>query len=584
MSFHYDLTQLKNREQLIDFLGLNKEMFESTLTFDPSLKKISEPSINGIKTISIPLFFMHAIPKKNIRRGHRIVWEITYLKNEYKTLARRLSSFFSYKLKNFPHDRAFGFIGGRNIRENARDHCGHKNLLCVDLKNFFPSIQATRIADFFKSIGMTTDVSDSLSQFVTIGGSLPLGFPTSPIISNAICLPMDEDLETLARKHQATFSRYADDISFSSNGPLPPLENITRCIRQHGFELAEEKTRASKIGQAHYVTGLSVSDSLQPHVPRLKKRRLRQEIYYAEKYGLDDHLHHIGINDPRIIQQQINRLDGLVKFIAHHEPKLASHLKPTWTKVLQVSGNSPSFEPKNQSRAPFYIYIDEAEYIQPNGIKLLALAMSVSQHQEEITQATQKILEATLSDLWAAGNRDAILKKGMHFADATEDLRLIYVDRMRSLPFQGYVAMAQLPSAADYEATYLRLLAAMTKRRLMAAESQFAHFVFEENDKVRRSLIYETVMSAFDSLKSSNNRHPEFCEISYEGKPSLDISVPDFLLGVLGKYFKTKPEAEGKPTSRDVLLFERIRDKYRLILDLDNSIEYSRRRPITPWQ
>jgi len=583
MSFKYDLTQLKNRDQLISFLGLNEEAFENVLAFDPSTKNFSEFPDNEISLIGLPHFLRHEIPKKNRRLGHRTVWEPTFLINDYKALARRLNNFFAHKLEGFPHSRSFGYIGGRNIRENARDHCGHKHLVSVDLKDFFPSIKTLRIAAFLRLTGMASTVADLLSRFATIEGSLPLGLPTSPTIANAICLPMDIELEALAQKCGATFSRYADDMSFSSDGTLPSQEDMATCIQRHGFEIAESKTRISKLGQAHYVTGLSVSDPAQPHVPRSKKHRLRQELYYAGKYGLDDHFHHLGINDPRLIQREINRLDGLVKFTAYHEPRLSAHLKTAWPKILQESGNRPSFKPKNQHRTPFYIHVDESEYVRPDGDRVLALAMVVSQHQEQINWMAQEVLDATLSDMWVAGNRKAIEEKGVHFSDATEDMRLAYIERMRSLPFEGYVSMARLPSAADYEVKYLRLLNAMIKRRLMAAESQLACLVFEKNDKVRQEAIRKTVMAAYDSLRKSNNRHPKQCCVEFVGKPNLGMSAPDFLLGALGKYLTNGPEQEGRPTARDKLLFERIRDKYRLILDVDNWIEYSRRRPITLW-
>jgi RNA-directed DNA polymerase len=67
------------------------------------------------------------------------------------------------------------------------------------------------------------------------------------------------------------------------------------------------------------------------------------------------------------------------------------------------------------------------------------------------------------------------------------------------------------------------------------------------------------------------------------GKPNLGMSVPDFLLGVLGKYLKSGADIEGKPVLRDKLMFERLRDKYRLIFDLDSGVEYSRRNSILPW-
>lgn len=439
------------------------------------------------------------------------------------------------------------------------------------------------MAELLVSANIASPVADLLSRFVTIGGALPLGLATSPVIANAICLPMDRDLEALAQNSGATFSRYADDISFSSDDPRPSQEDVVACIQRHNFEISKLKTRASKLGQAHYVTGLSISDPTQPHIPKKKKRRLRQELYYAGKHGLDDHFCHLGINDHRLIQREINRLDGLVKFTAHHEPTLSSRLKSEWGTLLKVSGYRPSFEPKNQSKIPFCIFVDEAEYTRPDGSRTLALAMTSSQHQDQVNQATLKIQETITSDVWVAGNPAVIAKKGLHFSDASEDMRLIYVERMRSLPFEGYVAMAQLPGAADYEAIYLKLLNAVIKRRLMAAESQCAYLIFEKNDKVSQDAIRSAVAKAYDSLEKSHNRRPKTYRVDFVGKPSLGMSVPDFLLGVLGKYLATGPDQTGKPPARDKLLFERIRDKYRLILDVDDWTEYSRRRPIAPW-
>jgi hypothetical protein len=572
MAFKYDLTCIQNESQLTRFIGIDDGDFERVLRFDPFAS-------DATALTYLQPFYRHEIPKKNSRRGHRTVWEITQLKSNYKALARRLNNFFEHKLEGFPHPRTFGYIGGRNIRENARDHCGHKNLISFDVKDFFTSIETPRIAALLRSMGMMPTVADLLSGFVTIGGSLPLGLPTSPTIANAVCLPIDKELEAVAQRFGATFSRYADDMSFSSNGELPTQNEIAECLLGSRFELAESKTRKSKLGQAHYVTGLSISDPGQPHVPRYKKRRLRQELFYANKYGLYDHFGRLGINDSHVIQREINRLDGLIKFTAYHEPRLSAHLKTTWVNILQASGARTSFEPKDQERTPFYIYVDEAEYIR-GGNRVLALAMAVSQHQIQVNQATQDVLEGVLSDPWAAGNRDALARKGVHFSDSTQDVRLSYVEKMRFMPFEGYVAMAHLPTAADYESTYLRLLNAMIKRRLMAAESKFASFVFEQNDKVSQTAIREAVMDAYLSLKRSDNRHPKACYVEFAGKPNLGLTVPDFLLGVLGKHIAAAPAQEGKPLARDTLLFERIRDKYRLILDMDSNIEYSRRRPI----
>ena len=95
-----------------------------------------------------------------------------------------------------------------------------------------------------------------------------------------------------------------------------------------------------------------------------------------EKFGVDDHFRRIGINDADVIQQAVNSIDGMVKFVAHHEPRIAAPLKSQWNEILRINSKKPSFKPKKQNREPFYIFIDEAEF-ERAGKKMLALAMSV---------------------------------------------------------------------------------------------------------------------------------------------------------------------------------------------------------------
>lgn len=587
MTFPADFRRVTSREALIVAIGTDGAMFDAILAFDPptSRDKQREAERQAVQAVSIsdvPVFFRHDIPKRNRKRGYRTVWEPLLVKPEYKALARRLETFFRIALPGYPHDAVYGYRPGRNIRENAAAHAGHAALLTADLQDFFPSISKNRIAQLFEALGIVPSVADLLARFVTIGGALPLGLPTSPVISNAIALPLDLACEALAKSMDATYTRYADDLSFSSDAKLPELDALRQLAQQQGFLLAEQKTRRSKIGQAHYVTGLSISDPAQPHVPRVRKRRLRQELYYAGKFGLADHFRHLGVNDPRVIQQEVNRIDGTVRFLAHHEPTIATQIKIRWRAALQAEGMKPSFVPRGQHRAPFYLFIDEAEF-ERGGRKILAIGMTVSQHGPRMVTEGQQVLAAALADMFLDGDAEALRKRGLHYVDATEDLRIEYIKRLAGMRFEGYVAFAEYDGPHSYEETYLRLLGAMIERRLKAAESQFAFLYFEENDKVSAARVEALVQRAFDGLVASNDRRPAGFRIQPVSKPHLGISAPDFLLGVLGKYLKSKPAPLGKPEPRDRLLFERLRDKYRLILDLTTWTEYSRRRPILPW-
>lgn len=585
MAFSYDFRPLGTREALRNFLALDEAIFEAVLAFDPvrsdGTSETRDPS--AVSVIELPLFFRHHIPKKNTARGYRTVWEPAMeLKSVYKLLARRLDSFFRLRLDGYPHDCVYGFRTGRNIRENASVHAGHKFLLATDITNFFPSVSKARIKTLFRDLGLTEEASSILSRFVTIGGQLPLGLPTSPTISNAITLPIDIALQSLANESRVTYSRYADDLSFSGNDGLPDIGQVGRILAVHDFQIADSKTRRSKIGQAHYVTGLSISDPAGPHVPRKMKRALRQELHYARKFGLEEHLEHLGGSDDRTAQMQVNRLDGMVKFVSHHEPTQAAAWKVGWGEILRKSGQRASFAPKNQHRTGFHILVDEAEYLR-NGKKVLAIGMAVSQHLSEMVLESRRVLSAATSDVWAAGKPEVVRKKGLHFADAHPDLRLDYVEALRAMPFEGYVAFAEYDSPASYERTYIRLLEVMLPRRLMAAESRSADFYFEKNHKVSEKAVEACVWRAYSDLRKRNDRHPERFGIEFVAKPNLMIPAPDFLLGVMGRYLQSQPAVDGDPFPRDHLMFERLRDKYRVILDVSNDVEYSRRRPIERW-
>ncbi|MBW6528532.1 reverse transcriptase family protein [Sphingomonas sp. RHCKR7] len=575
---------MTNREALIAAIGTDLATFDAVLDFVPPPRRVGSeaPETEKVQVLEIPVFLRHDIPKRRRKGEFRTAWEPVLAKSEYKALARRLDSFFRLTLAGFTHDCAFGFLPGRNIRENATVHSGHRHLLGVDVQDFFPTITRARIERLFTEVGVETSVAELLARFVTIGGSLPLGLPTSPVLSNAVSLPIDVACDALAARRGAVYTRYVDDMSFSSDDELPDVEDVRRILAENGFGLSERKTRRSRIGQAHYVTGLSVSDGVGPHVPRERKRRLRQELHYARKFGLADHLRHLGVNDDRVIQQQVNRLDGMVRFVVHHEPRIAPRLRTEWRALLKDNGMSPSFVPRGQHRAPFYMFIDEAEFDR-DGERILALCIAITQHGPLIAGEGAAILAAAMTDPFSDGNVDALRRRGLHFADATEDLRLAYVTRLASMRFEGFVAFADLPDPAAYEETYLRLLGAMIERRLMAAESQYAYVFCEANDKVGRGGIEECVATAQRRLKDRDDRRPVGVGVEFVNKPHLGISVPDFLLGVLGRYLRSPPVPDGRPERRERLMFERLRDKYRLILDLTDWTEYSRRRPIRPW-
>ncbi|KPD12637.1 reverse transcriptase family protein [Phaeobacter sp. 11ANDIMAR09] len=579
MAFDYDLRRVKTKDQLLTYIGLEDIFFTNASDFDVHKyeARLAEPLVEmGIAQLHFSPFYKHEIPKRNPKRGSRVVWEASgHLNNALKSLARRLTLFFEMIISNFPHPHNCGYVRGRNTRDNAQFHIGAKYILKSDIENYFPSISLRRLISFFESLGVNSGIAMQLSHFLCIDQKLPLGLPTSPIIANAISHFMDIDLNGLADKYKAVYSRYADDLTFSSNGNLPQVSEVSEIVARHKFQLSSDKTKYSTRGQNHYVTGLSVSEENAPHAPRKMKLALRQELYFSKKYGLNDHLDHLGISDSYQRQSYINHLDGRVKYVAFQEPRLASKIGPLWQEVLEDSGEAVNYSPKNQHQTSFQFYVDETEFTL-DGEKYLALGISASQHQEQLNNVTKRIWEDYIANPWSDGDLDAITKNGIHFTDTTEDLRRTYLTALQPLPFTGYIVFGKL--GVDYQGCYLSLLKTVLKRRLMAAESRGAYFYFEQTSKVTKSAITETVKAAWSELKNDNNRHPEFVATEIVDKSYFGIAVPDFMLAVFRRYLMA--DSKDKQYRRKVNMFEMLRDKIRVIVNADTGEEFGRRNPI----
>ena len=211
------------------------------------------------------------------------------------------------------HSAAHGFLPARSVLTNALAHAGADVLVKLDLKDFFPTIHWKRVKGLLRKAGVSEQVATLLSllsteaprQLVEFRGktlhvatgprSLPQGAPTSPAITNALCLRMDRRLSALARDLGFTYTRYADDLAFSfrktAERRRPALgilvEKTKDILKSEGFTLNAKKTRVLRRGAAQRVTGLTVNDA-GPQVPAARVardvlRRLRAAIHNRAK-------------------------------------------------------------------------------------------------------------------------------------------------------------------------------------------------------------------------------------------------------------------------------------------------------------
>jgi hypothetical protein len=198
------------------------------------------------------------------------------------------------------HGAAQGFLAGRSILSNAAAHTGSKIVLKMDVKEFFPTVTWRRVKGVFRRAGYREQIATLLAllcteaprevvefegktYYVSLGPRcLPQGAPTSPALTNALCLRLDRRLAGLARKLGWRYTRYADDLTFSlpagHKGP-PRLGALLGCVRRvveaEGFRVKPEKTRVHRAGGRQSVTGLVVNGDGPPRVPRKLRRQLR---------------------------------------------------------------------------------------------------------------------------------------------------------------------------------------------------------------------------------------------------------------------------------------------------------------------
>lgn len=187
-----------------------------------------------------------------------------------------------------------GFVKNRSILTNARMHMGHKNILNLDIQDFFPSVTQDMVKSLFQQTGYGESAAEALAKICCYEGKLPQGAPTSPYISNLILKNMDQELENFCQKKDITYTRYADDMSFSSNQEIyGHLKDIRAVIQRYSFQINEKKTCYYQDPHRKIVTGLVVKET-EVCVPKKFKRKLRQEIYYCRQLGVQKHLDNTG--------------------------------------------------------------------------------------------------------------------------------------------------------------------------------------------------------------------------------------------------------------------------------------------------
>ncbi|MEC9093515.1 MAG: reverse transcriptase domain-containing protein [Planctomycetota bacterium] len=248
------------------------------------------------------------IPKRN--GGQR---KITAPNSELKKIQRLLLKKLFNGLE--VHPQATGFRKQISFVENARCHQSQKIVVKIDLVDFFPSINSDRVERFFSKIGWGGKASKLLTRLTTHDNCLPQGAPTSPVLSNLVSKRLDSRLSQLAARHQAIYTRYADDItlSFSTSKPENGLNKFIgscfKIIRNEGFvPHVGQKFSVRRNYRRQIVTGLVVNQGAR--LPREKRRWLRSVAHRFEQLKLS-----ALASRPSINQRQFDGWKALLKMI-----------------------------------------------------------------------------------------------------------------------------------------------------------------------------------------------------------------------------------------------------------------------------
>lgn len=226
-------------------------------------------------------------------------------------------------------DRAQGFIKGRSIKSNARFHLGKKYILVTDIKDFFPSISSDDVYRVFYQIQNYEEIATLYTKLCTYSGRLPQGAVTSPMLSNLVFREVDDKLVDICDRMGIAYSRYADDMTFSSNdlAALKELyEKINVIITTEGYDLNDSKTRYYSGKGRMLVTGL-ILNSGRMTIGRRRKRNIRATL-----------LNYFVNNDDSV---NINKLFGSIAFLRDIEPEYYLKLKEYVNRIrIKHLGNN----------------------------------------------------------------------------------------------------------------------------------------------------------------------------------------------------------------------------------------------------
>ena len=363
--------------------GLSLQLLEKVVDEAKDVSSSGYPPIYSLKHLShytgINYVYLRFVIRRNhapyetyrIRKrsgGFRFISEP---EDRLKTLQRWITTKILYHAK--PHWRCFSFHKNSSIKKCAAEHCDSRWLIKIDIERFFESVSEFKVYKVYREMGYKPLVAFELTRLCTIQpkhmlgkkakdwilynkpendlpydrrspkyiGRLPQGAPTSPQLSNLAFRELDEVFENIAAKNCFTYTRYADDIAFSTRrnsfnrkNALAFVREINTILLKAGYNPQHKKLKIIPPGAKKIVLGLDVTSSM-PRLLKSYKKKIEVHLRGIEVFGVTAHTEHRKFNS---ISSMLDHVRGLINYATLIEPDYAKSLEVKFNKLVESSG------------------------------------------------------------------------------------------------------------------------------------------------------------------------------------------------------------------------------------------------------
>ncbi|NBH06789.1 RNA-directed DNA polymerase [Amycolatopsis sp. SID8362] len=267
------------------------------------------------------------------------------------------------------HPNSFAYTRNKSIKSCASKHLGANWLVRLDVQNFFESIDESSVYRVFAEAGyqplaafelarictryaphahhVDAERFRSKSHYATIRqynmpymGFVPQGAPTSGALANLVAKDLDLTLTQVAEKYGAAYTRYSDDMTFSSTSKftrskaLSLIEESRTALFMNGFRLHDKKTQIQPPGARKTILGLLV-DGDSVHLNKRIRSRIENHVRGAEKFGLRSHYSHVNFAS---LEGFVNHVSGLIAFWLDIDPENSQDIQKRWKETLRRDG------------------------------------------------------------------------------------------------------------------------------------------------------------------------------------------------------------------------------------------------------